>query len=48
MMSIIMKRRVGKRISKRKMMSTGAKWTSKNVNNKQITIKKRLGRPIRA
>ena len=46
MMCIIMKRGVGTRMSKRTRMSTGAKWTSKNVNNKQITIKESLGRPI--
>ena len=46
MMSIIMKRGVGTRMSKRTRMSTGVKLTSKNVNNKQITINKRLGRPI--
>ena len=46
MMSMIMKRGVGKRMSKRTRMSTGAKWTTKNVNNNKITIKKWLGRPI--
>ena len=38
---------VGMRISKRTRMSTGTNWTTKNFNNKQIAINKRLGRPIR-